>query len=81
MLGLPGPVLLANQDIQERTTTLKEGNVPTLAQQHAFEKSAIGAIKTAQIAGAIFNHKDNKKGHHDVLCFGGGSMSEPIYIS
>ena len=35
-LGLPGPVLLANWDndpvIQERTTTLKEGDVPTLAQ-------------------------------------------------
>ena len=43
-LEFPGPVLLANQDndpvIQERTTTLKEGDVPTLAQQHAFEKSA-----------------------------------------
>ena len=73
VLGLPGPVLLANQDndlvIQERTTALKEGDVPTLAQQRAFEKSSRGAIKTAQIAGAIFNHKDNKKGHHDVFRF------------
>jgi len=73
VLGLPGPVLLANRDndpvIQERTTALKEGDVPTLAQQRAFEKSARGAIKTAEIAGAIFNHKDNKKGHHDVFRF------------
>ena len=73
VLGLPGPVLLANRDndpvIQERTTTLKEGDVPTLAQQRAFEKSACGAIKAAQIAGAIFNHKDNKKGDHDVFRF------------
>jgi hypothetical protein len=73
VLELPGPVLLANRDndpvIQERTTALKEGDVPTLAQQRAFEKSARGAIKTAEIAGAIFNHKDNKKGHHDVFRF------------
>jgi hypothetical protein len=73
VLGLPRPVLLANWDndpvIQERTTTLKEGDVPTLAQQCAFEKSACGAIKAAQIAGAIFNHKDNKKGYHDVFHF------------
>src|SRR6266700_3205570 len=73
VLGLKGPVLLANQDndpvIQERTTALEEGDVPTLAQQRAFEKSACGAIKAAQIAGAIFNHKDNKKGHHDVFRF------------
>ena len=72
-LDLPGPVLLANRDndpvIQERTTALKEGDVPTLAQQRAFEKSSCCAIKTAQIAGAIFNHKDNKKGHHDVFRF------------
>ena len=70
---MPGPVLLPNWDndpvIQERTTTLKEGDVPTLAQQHAFENSAHGAIKATQIAGAIFNHKDNKKGHHDVFRF------------
>ena len=73
VLGLKGPVLLANRDndlvIQERTTALEEGDVPTLAQQRAFEKSACGAIKAAQIAGAIFNHKDNKKGHHDVFRF------------
>ena len=70
---MPGPVLLANQDndpvIQEKTRTLKEGDVPTLAQQRAVEKSACGAIKAAQIAGAIVNHKDNKKGHHDVFHF------------
>jgi len=73
VLGLPGPVLLANWDndpvIQERTTTLKKGDVPTLAQQHTFEKSSRGEIKAAQISGAIFNHKDNKEGHHDVFCF------------
>ena len=26
-----------------------------------------GAIKAAEIAGAIFNHKDDKKGHHDIF--------------
>jgi hypothetical protein len=27
-----------------------------------------GAIKATQLAGAIFNHKDDKKGHHNMSC-------------
>ncbi|KAF9474254.1 hypothetical protein BDN70DRAFT_908580 [Pholiota conissans] len=65
------PVLLANRDndpvVQEHKTTLEQGDTPTLAQEHAFHKSTCGAIKTADIAGAIFNHKDDKKGHHDIF--------------
>ena len=65
------PILLANRDndpvVQERETTLKQGNIPTSAQERAFYKSTCGAIKTADIAGAIFNHKNNKKGHHDTF--------------
>ena len=26
-----------------------------------------GGVKTTQVAGAIFNHKDDKKGHHDIF--------------
>jgi len=55
------PVLLANHDndpvVKERAA----------AQEQAFHKSTCGAVKTAEIAGAIFNHKDDKKGHHDLF--------------
>ncbi|KAF9476975.1 hypothetical protein BDN70DRAFT_811358 [Pholiota conissans] len=65
------PVLLANRDndpvVRERNTTIKQGDIPTPAQERAFHKSTRGAIKTAEIAGAIFNHKDDKKGHHDTF--------------
>jgi hypothetical protein len=70
-LNLPGPVLLANRDndpvVQEWNTAIKEGEMPTPAQERALDKSTRGAIKTAQLAGAIFNHKDDKKGHHDIF--------------
>ena len=65
------PVLLANRDndpvVQERETALEQGDTPTPAQERAFHKSTRGAIKTAEIAGVIFNHKDKKKGHHDIF--------------
>ena len=38
-------------------------------QQHAFDKTESGGIKATQLAGALFNHKDDKKGHHDVFRF------------
>jgi len=65
------PVLLANRDndpvVKEREAVLGKGDTPTPAQERAFHKSTRGAIKTAEIAGAIFNHKDGKKGHHDIF--------------
>src|SRR6266498_5580713 len=68
---LEGPILLANRDndpvIQERNTAITEGDTPTPAQERAFEQSTHSAIKMAQIAGSIFNHKDDKKGHHDLF--------------
>ncbi|KAF8881512.1 hypothetical protein CPB84DRAFT_1851559 [Gymnopilus junonius] len=39
------------------------------AQEHAFSKLTCGAIKTAELAGAIFNHKNDKIGHYDIFCF------------
>ena len=81
VLGLPGPVLLANQDndpvIQERTATLKEGDVPTLAQQHAFEKSAHGAIKAAQLLVLFSTTRTTRRDIMMSFAFGGGSMLEP----
>src|SRR6266545_7957325 len=65
---IEGPVLLANRDndrvLEERNQAIAHGNEVTSAQEQALNQSTHGAIKTAQIAGAIFNHKDNK-GHHD----------------
>jgi hypothetical protein len=67
--NMEGPVPLANQDndmvLAERNQAISHGDEVTLAQEQALNRSTHGAIKTAQIAGAIFNHKDDKKGHHD----------------
>ncbi len=67
--GVQGPVILANRDndtvLEEREQAIACGDEVTPAQDRALNRSTCGAIKTAQIAGAIFNHKDDKKGHHD----------------
>jgi hypothetical protein len=67
--GLERPTLLANKD---NAATLKEtapgdGDSETLtaAELRAVEVSGRGGVKAASIAGAIFNHKDDKKGVHD----------------
>jgi len=66
---IEGPVLLANRDndlvLEERNQAIAHGDEVTPVQEQALDQSTHGAIKTAQIAGAIFNHKDDKKGHHD----------------
>jgi hypothetical protein len=66
---IDGPILLANRDndivVEERNQAIAQGDEVTPAQEQALNRSTRGAIKTAQIAGAIFNHKDDKKGHHD----------------
>ena len=49
--------------------TLGKKNLETEDQQHAFDKTESGGIKANQLAGALFNHKDDKKGHHDVFRF------------
>ena len=67
--GIEGPIILANRDndaiLEERDYTIAQGDEVTPVQEQALNRSTRGAIKTAQIAGAIFNHKDDKKGHHD----------------
>ena len=66
---IEGPVLLANWDndtvLEERNQAISQGNEVTPAKEQALNRSTRGTIKTAQIAGAIFNHKDDKKGHYD----------------
>ena len=65
------PILLANCDndsvVQEWSATLEQSDTPTPAQERAFLKSFQGAIKTAEMAGAIFNYKDYKKNHYNVF--------------
>ena len=69
---IDGSVLLANRDndivLEERNQAIAYGDEVTPTQKQALNQSTSGAIKTAQIAGAIFNHKDDKKGHHDFFC-------------
>ena len=44
-----------------------EDDIENETQARAFEMIGCGGIKCAQIAGAIFNNKLDKKGHHDVF--------------
>ena len=67
---IAGPILLANRDnAVVLAETLSSQNTVTPAQERAFEMTARGGIKTTQLAGAVFNHKDDKKGHHDIFRF------------
>ena len=62
------PVLLANHDNAAILDGVaSEGDVETAVQAQAFEKTSHGAIKATQLAGAIFNNKFDKKGHHDTF--------------
>jgi len=62
------PRLLANRDNAAIIDGVaSEDDVETAAQAQAFEKTSHGAIKAAQLAGAIFNNKFDKKGHHDTF--------------
>jgi hypothetical protein len=57
------PVLLANRDNAAVLEELPErDNTVTPAQQQAIGKTSSGAITAVQIAGAILNHKHDKKG-------------------
>ncbi|KAF8059795.1 hypothetical protein FPV67DRAFT_1707711 [Lyophyllum atratum] len=59
---LQGPIKLLNRD---NAATVAAG--PSKAADDAFEKSEGGAIKVTSLAGAIFNHKDDKKGQQDTF--------------
>ena len=54
------PILLMNRDNDAAATSMDPRT-----QQHAAEKSIRGAIKLMELAGAIFRHKDEKKGQQD----------------
>ncbi|KAI0070580.1 hypothetical protein K474DRAFT_1608449, partial [Panus rudis PR-1116 ss-1] len=58
--GIPGPIKLMNRD-NAATATLGSD----AARKRAEDLSSGGGTKVVQLAGALFNHKDDKKGHQD----------------
>ena len=66
-LDATGPIILANKDNTAVLKNVKSTDELTPAEQHALETSTCGGVKTASIAGAIFNHKDDKKGQQDMF--------------
>ena len=76
--GVQGLVILANRDndtvLEEREQAIACGDEVTPVQDHALNRSTCGAIKIAQIAGAIFNHKDDKKDTMTFFVIGGRNM-------
>jgi len=64
---VPGPILLANRDNSAVLRNVGATDDITPAEQHALETTTHGGVKAASIAGAIFNHKDDKKGQQDTF--------------
>jgi len=65
-LGVVGPILLANRDNAPVIDEITEDEILTPAQERAMNVTVSGGVKAAGIAGAIFNHKDDKKGYQDM---------------
>lgn len=75
------PVLLANKDNAATIQLAEIVDASAAAIKRAFEVSSQGGIKVVNLAGAIFNHKDEKKGQQDTHRYyftivQGSSMSE-----
>jgi hypothetical protein len=64
---VPGPILLANRDNAAVLKHVSATDAIVPAEQHALENTTWGGVKAASIAGAIFNHKDDKKGQQDTF--------------
>ncbi|KAJ6489320.1 hypothetical protein C8R47DRAFT_1215669 [Mycena vitilis] len=60
------PVLLANRDNDATIQLADASGDSTAAVQRALKNSERGAIKLISLFGALVNHKDDKKGLHDV---------------
>ncbi|KAI0047122.1 hypothetical protein FA95DRAFT_1492966 [Auriscalpium vulgare] len=64
--NIPGPIPLANRD---NTATLQsiadDAEASTAAEVRAQEVTSCGGVKISELAGALFNHKDDKKGAQD----------------
>ncbi|KAJ7271428.1 hypothetical protein B0H12DRAFT_1200306 [Mycena haematopus] len=67
--GLPEcdrPVLLANRDNDATIQLAEDSGEATAAVQRALKVSERGAIKLIGLFGSLVNHKDDKKGLHDI---------------
>ncbi|KAJ7708165.1 hypothetical protein B0H17DRAFT_1191658 [Mycena rosella] len=60
------PVLLANRDNDATIRLAEETGQSTAAVQRAPKVSERGGVKLISLFGALVNHKDDKKGLHDV---------------
>lgn len=60
---IPGPIKLMNRD----NAAAAGIDGMSRAKQRALEVSGAGGVKATSLAGAILNHKDDKKGQHDSL--------------
>jgi hypothetical protein len=64
--GTIGPILLANRDnaavLENKAPDADSAIAATTVEQRALDNTTCGGVKVASIAGAIFNHKDDKKG-------------------
>ncbi|THU99324.1 hypothetical protein K435DRAFT_818559 [Dendrothele bispora CBS 962.96] len=69
-LGADGPTLLANKSNAAILHNIFDPgrNFEKLSdvERRAFEDSTCGGVKAMDLAGAIFNHKDDKKGQGDI---------------
>ncbi|KZP19697.1 hypothetical protein FIBSPDRAFT_1045302 [Athelia psychrophila] len=63
--GATPPVLLANRDNDVTIKNMTSATALTAAEEHALEATTRGGIKATTLAGAMFNHKDDKKGQQD----------------
>lgn len=63
--GKDGPIKLYNRD-NHATVQTAQG---TTAAQRAEDRTKGGAVKLVSLAGAIFRHKDRKRGQQDTLRF------------
>ena len=58
---------MANKDNAAILNDVTSTDDLTPVEQQAFDKTSRGGVKAAGIAGAIFNHKDDKKGQQDMF--------------
>jgi hypothetical protein len=61
------PILLANRDNAAVLKNVESLDDLTPGEQHALNSTTRGGVKAASLAGAIFNHKDDKKGQQDTF--------------
>ena len=61
-MDLPGPIKLMN-----KANAAAANAGPGPAQDQAVDASQSGGVKLTNLAGAVFNHKDDKKGQQDTL--------------